>query len=1337
MPFVPSPAEVAVVNAIFTQADPQKLGLVTGEQGVRVFAGAHLPPATLGDIWSLADPENNGALTRKGVAVAVRLIGWAQAGELPTAELIDKAGPLPTIDGLQVPAVSSLPARAPAPISTLPSALPPLLPTDRTKFLTLFNKANPGGGLLNGEQAKNIFVRSKLSVERLNAIWSLVDTTNRGALDATQFILAMYFIQGSMSTPQTIPVLPPSIPPFLWDQAGGRPPSVQSHSTGGSLPSPSLHSTMAPKAFMPQYTGLQAQMTGSTIPLAPQMTGSRMPPSIPSRPSNLSIAPQMTGQLASPFPLARPPPSATLPWDVTAEDKLRSDGFFDNLDTEHLGYVEGAAAVPFMLLSNLPEDVLARVWDLADMKNDGRLTKDTFAVAMHLINKVLEGKELPEFLPPTLIPPSMRLSASQFQAASSMPVLSETHRDLLSLDDDVAVQAPVQTPPQKVASPPPVPVISQISASALNPNVQTPPVPAPSSTIRPSVRRDLLDDEEAEERQQKQLAQNSVEIANVRNQLASTAAAQASAEDERAKLESDLATSAATLSQLQTQLASAKVGFDTETKLLAGLRERYQTQAKEIQTTREQLITAESDLSAVKLEKAEIGGNLLREKDDVRELKRRLAEVIEETAAIKKEIEQAKKDARMQKGLLAIAKKQLQTAEAEKEAASNELAEAREEATKAEEEVAQAESELAYLKSPETKPAALANGAPAGVSTSPAPVEPSSRAISPPIPAASPALPFADVSGVASPALSSKSNNPFDRLRKGSVASDTSIPQRTASPFAPQALVAEAKSVDEDDPFGFNEMDSHAADATPTKPPVTETAKQTSLGFDALFEDNVASPTSTVPETAASPSETFFTPPGTSAAETTRYQPMESLFVEKEDSSTSRFPALSDVPAARKGTADELPPMEMEKDADDSSSDEDEKPLGQVKEDIKAAAAASTSQLAAAPRTDTSFADAFGFPAVDASAPTTGPSSHFSTIGSDKVLSSPSVSTEPIQPTVNGHATGISAASAFDEAMGVLPTQPQQPTAAATAEQSFKFDNFDDTFDFGDSSFTHARNKSNEITMPMPNTSVPPSAAFDEAFGLSPAAAPVGGNTAPAPAVAATPLSFDDAFDVETTEPTAAPSFPQPAPTMPIAASAPAVAPESPTTTTHTHNTAQTSNGVGQNGSSIRSESPTAVRGSSSSARATSPPPRTSSPKIPAARPRPAKESASARPGSTLTPDSAGPSRSSRLSIHFPFGRSKSSKEKKDKEKKDKHAKEHQGREEHGGVMPPPVPSIPTGYSMERLETGELGTVAEDGDVPALKQLMEYGFNREQAIEALEATGYSFQRALNKLLSTP
>jgi hypothetical protein len=46
--------------------------------------------------------------------------------------------------------------------------------------------------------------------------------------------------------------------------------------------------------------------------------------------------------------------------------------------------------------------------DLVDLNNDGNLTREGFAVALHLINGKLAGKEIPSTLPPSLVPPSMR-----------------------------------------------------------------------------------------------------------------------------------------------------------------------------------------------------------------------------------------------------------------------------------------------------------------------------------------------------------------------------------------------------------------------------------------------------------------------------------------------------------------------------------------------------------------------------------------------------------------------------------------------------------------------------------------------------------------------------------------------------------------------------------------------------------------------------------------------------------------------------------------------------------------------------------------------------------------
>ena len=87
------------MNQIFAQADAQKIGVVTGEAAVKIFGGTRLPPAVLAEIWNLADDDNKGVLTRKDVAVAIRLLGHAQRGDRVTEAHIlkrESSRPSPT-----------------------------------------------------------------------------------------------------------------------------------------------------------------------------------------------------------------------------------------------------------------------------------------------------------------------------------------------------------------------------------------------------------------------------------------------------------------------------------------------------------------------------------------------------------------------------------------------------------------------------------------------------------------------------------------------------------------------------------------------------------------------------------------------------------------------------------------------------------------------------------------------------------------------------------------------------------------------------------------------------------------------------------------------------------------------------------------------------------------------------------------------------------------------------------------------------------------------------------------------------------------------------------------
>ncbi len=75
---------------------------------------------------------------------------------------------------------------APGPSPPLPGAtnMPGVIeikPEDRARYTRIFANSGPSGGLIDGDRAKEIFVKSKLPFDKLGAIWNLADTQARGA----------------------------------------------------------------------------------------------------------------------------------------------------------------------------------------------------------------------------------------------------------------------------------------------------------------------------------------------------------------------------------------------------------------------------------------------------------------------------------------------------------------------------------------------------------------------------------------------------------------------------------------------------------------------------------------------------------------------------------------------------------------------------------------------------------------------------------------------------------------------------------------------------------------------------------------------------------------------------------------------------------------------------------------------------------------------------------------------------------------------------------------------------------------------------------------------------
>lgn len=99
-------------------------------------------------------------------------------------------------------------------------------------------------------------------------------------------------------------------------------------------------------------------------------------------------------------------------WLIDQGMKTQYDNIFNQL-AKGKSSLSGTAAKDVLLNSQLPVSVLHQIWALADITKNGSLDSDEFSVCMYLIdmakkNKSESKEDLPQELPPALIPPSKR-----------------------------------------------------------------------------------------------------------------------------------------------------------------------------------------------------------------------------------------------------------------------------------------------------------------------------------------------------------------------------------------------------------------------------------------------------------------------------------------------------------------------------------------------------------------------------------------------------------------------------------------------------------------------------------------------------------------------------------------------------------------------------------------------------------------------------------------------------------------------------------------------------------------------------------------------------------------
>jgi len=98
---------------------------------------------------------------------------------------------------------------------------------------------------------------------------------------------------------------------------------------------------------------------------------------------------------------------SSIKWAVSDSQKAKSDKVFYSLDVQ-AGRVSGWQIMNIMNQSQLSRNVLEKVWDLADIDEDGKMDHEEFALCRYLINMAKDGVKLPDTLPVELVPPGKR-----------------------------------------------------------------------------------------------------------------------------------------------------------------------------------------------------------------------------------------------------------------------------------------------------------------------------------------------------------------------------------------------------------------------------------------------------------------------------------------------------------------------------------------------------------------------------------------------------------------------------------------------------------------------------------------------------------------------------------------------------------------------------------------------------------------------------------------------------------------------------------------------------------------------------------------------------------------
>ncbi|XP_042911491.1 ralBP1-associated Eps domain-containing protein 1 isoform X2 [Parasteatoda tepidariorum] len=133
-------------------------------------------------------------------------------------------------------------------------------------------------------------------------------------------------------------------------------------------------------------------------------------------------------------------------WSITDEQREYYFNQFKSMQSDLKKKISGATAKEFFEKSKLPLIELSKIWQLSDVDKDGALSIDEFCTAMHLVVLRRNNIELPDVLPPSLVPKITKTSEGDVNIPNATTTTVQQPQSQI-------VNSPKQASPSELVSP--------------------------------------------------------------------------------------------------------------------------------------------------------------------------------------------------------------------------------------------------------------------------------------------------------------------------------------------------------------------------------------------------------------------------------------------------------------------------------------------------------------------------------------------------------------------------------------------------------------------------------------------------------------------------------------------------------------------------------------------------------------------------------------------------------------------------------------------------------------------------------------------------------------------